>query len=66
MTNDYVGTIIATHRWNPQETYVLGLGHRGRPDLREKLARQLDKYDLKELGTTYDRGVVYKLSLKTR
>ena len=64
VNNEYVGTIIATHKWDPQNTYMLGLGYRRRPDLREKLAGQLDKYDVRELGTTYDRGVVYKLTPK--
>ena len=66
MNEDYIKTIITTHGWDPQNTYLLALGYRGRADLKEKLIGQLDKHDLKELGTTYDKGVVYRLSPKTR
>jgi hypothetical protein len=64
ISNDYVAKVFETHKWDPQNTYLLALGYRGRPDLKARLFDRLDKYDLNYLGTTYDRGLLYKITPK--
>jgi hypothetical protein len=63
--NDFVGNIIKTHHWNPDNTYLLAIGYRVPPEHEERLKHQLDKYNLTRIGTTYDNGVVYKISPKS-
>jgi hypothetical protein len=62
--NDFVENIIKTHHWDPGNTYLLALGYRVRPEYVERLKQQLDRYDLTQIGTTYDDGIVYKISPK--
>jgi hypothetical protein len=62
--NDFVEKIIKTHHWDPGNTYLLALGYRVRPEYVERLKQQLDRYSLKEIGTTYDNGIVYKITPK--
>ena len=63
--NDFVIKTIKDHRWDPTETYLLALGVRVLPQQLEKLKERLDKFDLKEIGTSLDNGVIYKLSPKS-
>jgi Dolichyl-phosphate-mannose-protein mannosyltransferase len=63
--NGLVGQIIRDHKWDPDNTYLLALGFRLRPDRQQTLKQELDKYDLKEIGTSYDDGVVYKITPKS-
>jgi hypothetical protein len=63
--NGLVGQTIRDHKWDPDNTYLLALGFRLRPDRQQTLKQGLDKYDLKEIGTTYDDGVVYKITPKS-
>jgi len=63
--NGFVGQTIKDHKWDPNNTYLLALGFRIRPDQQEKLKQKLDKYDLKEIGTSYDDGIVYKITPKS-
>ena len=60
--NGLIGQTIKDHKWDPGKTYLLALGFRVRPDWQEKLKQKLDQYDLKEIGTSYDDGVVYKIT----
>ena len=60
--NDFVTKIIKDHRWDPDKTYLLANGFRLMTEQKEKLKQRLDKYDLKEVGTSLDNGVVYKLT----
>jgi hypothetical protein len=62
--NDFVEKIIKTHHWDPGNTYLLALGYRVRPEYVERLKQQLDRYNLTQIGTTYDNGIVYKISPK--
>jgi len=62
--NDFVEKIIKTHHWDPGNTYLLALGYRVRPEYEERLKQQLDRYNLRQIGTTYDNGIVYKISPK--
>jgi hypothetical protein len=62
--NDFVSKIIKDHKWDPTNTYLLANSIRLLPLQQEKLKERLDKYDLKEVGTSYDNGVVYKLTPK--
>jgi len=59
--NDFVGQTIRDHRWDPDNTYLLAKAIRLLPDQQEKLKARLGKYDLKELGTSLDNGIVYKI-----
>jgi hypothetical protein len=59
--NAFVGQTIRDHRWDPDNTYLLANAIRLLPDQQDKLKTRLDKYELKELGTSFDRGIVYKL-----
>ncbi len=63
--NGFVGQTIRDHKWDPNNTYLLALGFRLRPDQQEKLKQRLDKYDLQEIGTSYDNGIVYKITPKS-
>ena len=60
--NDFVGKTIKEHRWDPSETYLLANASRLQPQLQERLKARLDKFQLKEIGTSLDNGVVYKLT----
>ncbi len=62
--NDLIEKTIRDHKWDPDNTYLLALGYRGRPDMQQQLRERVDKYDLKEIGTTFDKGVLYKISPK--
>lgn len=62
--NAFIEKTEREHKWDSQNTYLLALGFRGRPDRQEQLQQQIDKYDLKEVGTTYDNGVLYKITPK--
>ena len=62
--NDFVSKTIKDHRWDPTNTYVLAVGVRRIPAQLERLKARLDKYDLKEVGTTLDNGTVFKLTPK--
>jgi hypothetical protein len=64
INEDFIGRTIRDHKWNPDNTYLLALGYRSRPELREAMRQRLDKYELKEIGTTYDNGVLYKITPK--
>ncbi|MGB6394915.1 MAG: hypothetical protein WBF73_04445 [Bradyrhizobium sp.] len=63
--NGFVGQTIRDHKWDPNNTYLLALGFRLRPDQQEKLKQRLDRYDLQEIGTSYDNGIVYKITPKS-
>jgi hypothetical protein len=60
--NDFVAKIIKDHKWDPGETYLLANAVRLSPQQQRKLKERLDKYDLKEVGTALDNGIVYKLT----
>jgi len=62
--NVFIEKTLREHKWDPGNTYLLALGFRGKPNLQEQLRQQIDKYDLKEVGTTYDNGVLYKITPK--
>ena len=62
MDNDFASKTIKDHKWDPTETYVLALGTRSKPAEQQKLRTRLSKFDLQEVGTTPDNGVVYKLA----
>jgi hypothetical protein len=63
--NDFVANIIKTHHWDPDNTYLMALGYRVRPDYLERLKQQLDRYNLTLIGTTYYNGIVYKIGPKS-
>jgi hypothetical protein len=63
--NGLVGQTIKDHKWDPDKTYLLALGFRLRPDQQEKLKQKLDKYDLRAIGTSFDNGMVYKITPKS-
>ena len=63
--NGFVGQTINDHKWNPDKTYLLVNAIRLRPDQQEKLKQRLDKYDLKEIGTSFDNGILYKVTLRS-
>jgi hypothetical protein len=60
--NEFVTRIIKDHRWDPSETYLLANSIRKLPQEQEKLKNRLDKFDLKEIGTSLDNGIVYKIT----
>jgi hypothetical protein len=62
--NAFIEKTEREHKWDPTNTYLLALGFRGRPNLQDQLRQQVDKYDLKEVGTTLDNGVLYKITPK--
>jgi hypothetical protein len=62
--NDFVGKIMKEHRWDPNNTYLLANAIRLQPVEQQRLKERLDKYELKEVGTSLDNGVVYKLTPK--
>jgi hypothetical protein len=62
--NAFIEKTEREHKWDSQNTYLLALGFRGRPDRQEQLRQQVDHFDLKEVGTTYDNGVLYKITPK--
>jgi hypothetical protein len=59
--NDFVDKVMKEHRWDPGETYLSANAIRLQPAQQERLKARLDKYDLKEIGTSLDNGIVYKL-----
>lgn len=59
--NAFVSQTIRDHRWNPDNTYLLANTIRLLPGQQDRLKARLDKFDLRELGTSFDRGIVYKL-----
>jgi MFS family permease len=63
--NDFVNKTIKDHRWDPGETYLLANAVRPSPLQQERLKARLDSYDLKEIGTSLDHGIIYKLSPKS-
>ncbi len=63
--NDFVGKTIKEHNWDTRETYVLANAIRLQPQQQERLKARLDKYQLREIGTSLDNGVVYKLTPKS-
>jgi hypothetical protein len=63
--NDYVGRIIKDHKWNPENTYLLALGMRDKPSTLETLKKRLDKYELREIGSAYNKSIVYKVLPKS-
>jgi hypothetical protein len=62
--NDFVGKIIKDHGWDPARIYLLANGVMKYPQQLERLKSRLDKYDLKEVGTAIDNGIIYKLTPK--
>jgi hypothetical protein len=60
--NDFVTKTMKDHNWDPGETYLLANAIRLQPQQQAKLKARLDKYDLKEIGTSFDNGIVYKLT----
>jgi hypothetical protein len=59
--NEYVSNIVKTHHWNPDEVYLVVVGARYKPDTLSALKQRLGRYNLREIGTAYEKSVVYKL-----
>jgi hypothetical protein len=59
--NEFVSQAIRDHHWDPDNTYLLANEVRLRPGVLERLKAGLNKYDLRELGTSLSNGIVYKL-----
>ena len=59
--NAFVSQIMRDHRWDPDNTYLLANAIRLLPGQQDKLRARLDKYELRELGTAFDKGIIYKL-----
>jgi hypothetical protein len=59
--NEFVSQTIRDHHWDPNNTYLLANAIRLLPDQQEKLKARLGRYELKELGTSLDNGIVYKI-----
>ena len=59
--NAFVSQTIRDHRWNPENLYLLATTIRLLPGQQDRLKARLDKFELRELGTSFDRGIVYKL-----
>ncbi len=59
--NAFVSQIMRDHHWNPDNTYLLANAIRLLPGQQDKLKARLDKYELREVGTAFDKGIVYKL-----
>jgi hypothetical protein len=59
--NAMVAGIIKDHRWDPNNTYLLANATRLKPDQQEILKEKLSNYELREVGTSIDNGIVYKL-----
>jgi hypothetical protein len=62
--NEFVGKIMKEHRWDPNNTYLLANSIRLQPLEQQRLKDRLSKYDMKEVGTSLDNGIVYKLTPK--
>jgi hypothetical protein len=62
--NDYVADFIRSRKWNPDEVYLVAVGARYKPDTLARLKQRLDRYDLKEVGSAYDKSIVYKVLAK--
>ncbi len=59
--NAMVAGIIREHKWDPNNTYVLANSTRLKPEDQETLKGKLSNYELREIGTSIDNGIVYKL-----
>jgi hypothetical protein len=59
--NAFISQTIRDHRWNPDNIYLLAHTLRFLPVQLDRLKARLDKYELRDIGTSFDRGIVYKL-----
>jgi hypothetical protein len=62
--NAVVANIIKGHAWDANNTYVLANAIRLLPNEQEILKEKLSNYELREVGTSLDNGIVYKLISK--
>jgi hypothetical protein len=62
--NTMIAKIIKEHGWDANNTYVLANAVRLWPDRQEKFKEKLSNYELREVGTSLDNGIVYKLVSK--
>jgi len=57
----FVSQTVKDHRWDPDNTYLFADAIRLLPNKQDQLKLRLDRYELRELGTSAGRGIVYKL-----
>ena len=63
--NAFVGKTIKDHRWDPDNAYLLADAIGLLPEQQTKLKARLDKYELREIGTSFNKGLIYKLIPKS-
>jgi hypothetical protein len=59
--NEFVGQVMRDHHWDPDNTYLLANEVRLQPAVAERLKARLSNYDVREIGTSLNNGIVYKL-----
>jgi hypothetical protein len=59
--NAFVSQTMRDHRWDAGNAYLLADAVAALPGQQDKLKARLDKYELRELGTAFDKGLIYKL-----
>jgi hypothetical protein len=55
--NALVSQVVRDHRWTPDSTYLLTNAIRLAPGQQDKLRARLDKYELREVRTAFDKGI---------
>jgi len=63
--NAFVSRTIKEHRWDPDNIYLLANAIGLLPGQQDRLRARLDKYELREIGTSFDKGLIYKLIPKS-
>jgi hypothetical protein len=62
--NAMIANITKGHGWDANNTYVLANAIRLLPVEQQALKERLSNYELREVGTSIDNGIVYKLTSK--
>jgi hypothetical protein len=57
----FVSQTMRDHRWDADNVYLLADAIRAFPGQQDKLKTRLDKYELREIGTAFGKGLIYKL-----
>jgi hypothetical protein len=63
--NVFVSHMVKDHRWDPDNIYLLAHAIGLRPEQQAKLKARFDKYELREIGTSFNKGLIYKLIPKS-